>query len=317
MKRKITALLCAVSLTVPVFAGCFRISDPTQMTPETQQTTVPYATVPEYTTIPTGIPATTQSEYTTAQPETTSVEVPSSVVIIPPVSQSEQTTVPAATSEQTTAKQDYASYSKAQVLNLYSDALKKTRSYKGNITVHHKEGFTGDVVEASPGGELTKQLAGYIISAIAKPSEADYSFSGGKAVNEEDETIPILLPQRNEFSLTPDGVASASVTENNGYLTVNIKLVSESVSMGQTPKYNASAIGYLDTSSIEFKIVTIKSCTITYTGSTITAVIRPDGYIQNCTYVINLSTTGQVSGLGITGGGTIAGAQTEDWTLNW
>ena len=212
---------------------------------------------------------------------------------------------------------DYSSYTPAQIIDLYSTALNKTRAFGGQLTVHHKEAFNADVLEASPGGALTTKLANFVISSVVDPSESDYKFSGGKAVNEDGETIPILLPQRNNFSLSPASVQSATVQNNGGTLHVMIKLVPEKVGFGEVPPINAGAVGYLDTSKLSFSVVTINSCEINYSGSVIDAYILPEGYIGSVTYIINMTTVGSVSGLGITGSGTIEGAQTETWELKW
>lgn len=213
--------------------------------------------------------------------------------------------------------QDYATYTKQQVLELYAAALNKTRAYKGNITVHHKESFNFEVLEATPGGSLTTQLINYVVGLVVKPTEADYSFTDGSAQNEDGETVPLLLPQKRDFSLPAAGAASAAARSENGMAHVIIKLVPEKVSLGETPAYNSSAVGYLDTSDMSFKVIKINSCEIDYSGSVIDAYIRPDGYIDSVTYTINMTTTGNVTGLGITGGGVIEGAQTETWDLGW
>lgn len=325
MKSKITSAALLLALLCFTLSGCFSfLSDSKSPTEAAQPTTFDVfdtlpATLPAETTtfaMPetvTDIPTTEVP--TTAEPITIIIPVTTEPPTQPPTTAAPETEVP--TTEAPPTAPDYSSYSKSDVIKLYADALAKTRSCTDSITVHHKESFTGDVVQATPGGELTKQLANYIVGAIAKPTETDYSFSGGTATNEDGETIPLLLPQRTSFSLPEEGVQSATVTDSNGTLNVHIALVSEAVGFGEIPQYNSSAIGYLDTSKFSFKVITVNSCTITYTGSTIDAVIRPDGYISECTYSINLSTTGSVTGLGITGGGTIAGAQTEVWKINW
>ena len=222
----------------------------------------------------------------------------------------------AATEPQPTAA-NYDSYSTQQILETYAAALNLTRSYMGAINVHHKEDFSADARDVTPGGTLTTQLVNTLISKLGEPSELDYRFSGGKALNEDGETIPLLLPQKNNFTLTADGVQRATIEQVGDQVHVVIRIVPETVGFSEVPRYNSAGIGYLDTSAFDLKIVKINSCDITYTGSVIDAYIRADGYISSVVYTIGMTVNGSVSGLGVTGSGTIEGAQTEAWTLGW
>lgn len=212
---------------------------------------------------------------------------------------------------------DFSAYTKEQVLNVYEKAHALTRGYMGNMTVHHTEAFTAEVKEATPDSSLVKTLANYIVDLVGSEGEQTLIFSGGKALNSDDEVIPILLPQKTAYSLPAEGVLSAKAEAEGELLHLQIVLVPETVTMGEVPKYNAGAIGYLDTSGMSFKIITISRVDISYTGSVIDAYIRTDGYIQSVTYTINMSTYAEISGMGISGNGTLEGAQTEKWVFGW
>ena len=81
-------------------------------------------------------------------------------------------------------------------------------------------------------------------------------------------------------------------------------------------KATICSFGYV-IADMDFKIITISRVDITYPGSVIDAVIRADGYIESVTYTINMSTYAELSGMGISGYGTLEGAQTEQWNLIW
>lgn len=250
-------------------------------------------------------------------PETTLPEITSSENVTnantPPTPEVSETE----TASPTPVTPDYSSYSKSQVLEVYKAALTQTRNYTGALTIKQTESFNAEVKESVPDNQLVKTLANYIVDLVGSEGSQELKFSNGKAVNKDDETVPILLPQRTEFSLTADGISQASISSEGEKLHVKMVLVPETVSMGEVPKYNASAIGYLDTSDMDFKIITIKRVDIGYTGSVIDAVIRSDGYIESVTYTINMSTYAELSGMGISGSGTLEGAQTEKWELVW
>ena len=273
---------------------------------------------------------TTAYEYKTTSyyENTTSVVIQENTTaaqVIPQVTQPQmpypQETQPQVTypqEEVTTAPvQEEINYTKSEIIGVYSEALKKTRGYTGALTVNHSESFTADIKDAHPGGALTELLASNIVKLVGSEGQQTLSYNGGFAVNKDGETVPVLLPQRTAFSLPEAGVASAEISKEGDKTRVRLVLVPETVSMGQVPAYNAGAIGYLDTSGMDFKIITISRVDITYPGSVIDAVIRSDGYIESVTYTINMSTYAELSGMGVSGYGTLEGAQTESWKLVW
>lgn len=314
-KKIITALVCLL-VFVFVFSACKPIlfsglGGTTTTVPGNQwdepkyeyQTSAP-AVIPE-NTMP------TLPDINVPSSENVQTTVPSEM---PSVSVTEPSTAPPVSEP---PKTDYSSYSKAQIISTYAEALEKTRAFAGNLTVDHTEAFTADIKEANPGGALTELLASNIVKLVGSEGQQTLNYSGGKATNADGESVPILLPQRTSFSLPEEGVKSAVISEENGMVHITLTLIPETVSMGQVPKYNSTSIGYLDTSDMDFKIITISRVDIGYTGSVIDAYIRPDGYISSVNYTINMSTYAELSGMGITGYGVLEGAQTEKWKLNW
>ena len=258
----------------------------------------------------TGIDSVSSQQTAATQPVPTTL--PYAETTVPPI----ETTAPVpetTTDVPTTAAQ----LSAQEVLDLFANALNLTRGYQGTISVHHTETFSGEVVEAEPLGALATRLANRIIEMVSDPHDATLTFTNGVGVNEDNETVPILLPKNGAFSLPAEGVRNAFMDTANGMHHVVINLVSESVGLNEAPYYNAGAIGYLDTSSLNLSFIKINSCTITYTGSVIDAYIRDDGYIDSVTYTINLNVGGSVTGLGITGSGTMEGVEYETWDLQW
>ena len=312
----LAVLICAVMLTV---SSCVKYSSFDDIVTSSESTTA-YQYIEGMTQ--------TLNEQTTSVviPEiTTSAIIPetTTAVIVTEVNTTAApvtvitTSAPKVESTTNAPAPDYASYTKGQIIDVYAAAIQKTRSYKGNVTVNHSESFTANIKEAYPGGALTELLASNIVKLVGSEGQQTLNFRNGYATNKDNETVPLLLPQRTAFSLPEQGVASAQISSSGGKTRVKIVLVPETVSMGQVPTYNASAIGYLDTSDMEFKIISISRVDISYPGSVIDAVINSEGFIESVTYTINMSTYAELSGMGITGHGTLEGAQTETWKVNW
>ena len=315
MKNIKSVLAVMLIFTMLILSSCFSYMDFDElMTKAEESTAYEYKTTSYY-------------ENTTSvvlQENTTAVQGIPQVTL--PQETQPQVTYPQATQPQETQPQEEATtsplqagkeYTKSEIMKIYSDALNKTRSYTGALTVNHSESFTADIKEAYPGGALTELLASNIVKLVGSEGQQTLSYNGGYAVNKDGETVPVLLPQRSAYNLPEAGVASAEISAEGDKTRIRLVLVPETVSMGQVPTYNAGAIGYLDTSGMDFKIITISRVDITYPGSVIDAVIRSDGYLESVTYTINMSTYAELSGMGISGYGTLEGAQTEKWQLVW
>lgn len=242
----------------------------------------------------------------------TTAPVTQGTAAIPSVSAAPPATVPA------TQAPNYAAYTPAQVVDLLSKAVNKTKGYTGAITVHHKESFDNpSITNVQPGGAVMQPAIDFVVGLVVKPTEENYKFSGGYATTSEGEQTQLLLPKSAAFTLNANGVQSATASQENGMVHVRVTLKPEQcTSLTQIPAYNASAIGYLDISS-KFSVLKIQQVNIQYPGSTIDAYIRPDGYVQSVTYVISLSAHAQAQAMGITGSADFSGNQTEVWNIQW
>lgn len=267
---------------------------------------------------PTGASATVSGSQTLSAQSITSgaalsqSSVTQGSVTVPVVTAAPSASVPA------TQAVNYSAYTPAQVVDLLSKAVNKTKGYTGQITVHHKESFDNpNITNVKPGGAVMQPAIDFVVGLVVKPTEEDYRFSGGYATTSEGEQTQLLLPKAAPFTLTASGVQSATAAEENGMVHVRVTLKSEQcTSLTQVPTYNASSIGYLDIAS-KFSVLQIQEVNIQYPGSTIDAYIRPDGYVQNVTYVISLSAHAQAKAMGITGSADFSGNQTEVWNIQW
>ncbi len=211
---------------------------------------------------------------------------------------------------------DPTGWSTAQIIAKAKDAVNKTKAYNGNLSVNHSESFTADVTECSAGG-IIRTVVDLMIGWVVKPVEETLVFQNGKAVNSEGETVPIILPKRNGFSLSENGVESATVQRVGNEYVIKITLVEECVGMYDVPKHNAGAVGYLDVANFDISFMEVDSADIVYKGSSIELRINADGYVTYANYKIPLQIDGSAHRGSISGSATFEGEQTEEWILNF
>ena len=253
-------------------------------------------------------------------PDTTLPPVPENTTAAPiPVENTTAAPAPSesATAQQPTTERDPSSWSKQEVVSYLSNAVNKTKAYTGQITANRTEDLGITIEELSPNLPALKGVANSLIERFIKPVNEVVSFSGGKGMSDGEE-IPLLLPKRQGFTLTADGVTQATAQKSGENIIIDITLVQESSSMTSPPKYNAQGLGYLDISAVDISGVTIQSLDFIYQGSTIHAVIRPDGYVASAKYHIPLHVSASGKALGtISASFSGTGYQTETWDINW
>ena len=211
---------------------------------------------------------------------------------------------------------DPSVWSTAEIIAKAKDAVNKTKAYTGNLTVNHSESFTANVTECSAGG-IVRSVVDLMIGWVVKPVEETLVYQNGKAVNSEGETVPIILPKKNVFTLTESGVKSASVQRSGNEYVIKINLVEEGVGMYEVPKHNAASIGYLDVANFDISFMEVDSAYIVYKGSSIELRINENGFVTYANYKIPLNIEGSAHKGSISGSATFDGSQTEEWRLAW
>ncbi len=229
----------------------------------------------------------------------------------------ETTTVPSQMQETTTAAaaSDPSSWTTAEILKFTTDAVTKTKAYTNTVTVDHAENFDVRITEA-PGGSFVMNTADKIIASVAKPSQETLTFNGGRTTNGEGENVPLLLPKRGAFTLTADGIASATAKKSGNDTIIHIQLVEEVGTLTDHPKYHAASVGYLDASDVDLGGITLNYLDITYSGTTIDLVVNSDGYVSSAEYKIPIHIAVEAK-IGLTVSGKCEGSQSETWKINW
>ena len=211
---------------------------------------------------------------------------------------------------------DPSKWTTSDIIAKAKSAVNKTKAYKGNLTVTHSESFNANVTECSAGG-IVRSVVDLMIGWVVKPVEETLVYQNGKAVNSEGETVPIILPKKNDFTLTENGVKSASVQRAGNEYVIKINLIEEDVGMYDVPQHNAASIGYLDVANFDISFMEVDSAYIVYEGSGIELRINADGYVTYAKYDIPLHIEGSAHKGSISGSATFDGGQTEEWRLAW
>ncbi len=206
--------------------------------------------------------------------------------------------------------------SNSEMLNFLTESINKTKSYSHPIVLTHTESFVADVTECT-GGSLVASAANALVGMVLKPTNETLNFSNGMAVNFEGETVPILLPEKNNFSLNINDIKSISSQNNGNNTVVYVELLPENVGLYDIPAANAASIGYLNVAELDISILEVTDCSINYTGSSLKVEIRPDGYVQRAEYKIPMHVEGSAKAMGINGTAVFDGMQTEIWDFNW
>lgn len=204
----------------------------------------------------------------------------------------------------------------SQIISKAADAVNKTKAYQNGLSVRHTESFDAEVTEAS-GGSIVRSVANVMVGWVVQPVDETLNYQNGTAVNSEGETVPIILPKKNNFYLNESGVTSASAKIADNEYVINISLVEENVGMNEVPRHNASAIGYLDVANFDLSFLTVDSANITYKGSSLELRINAEGYVTYAEYHIPLHIVGSGHSGSISGSVTFDGEQSEVWRLNY
>ncbi|MBQ3888862.1 MAG: hypothetical protein II738_03840 [Clostridia bacterium] len=214
--------------------------------------------------------------------------------------------------------EDPSGWSWAKILSTASDAINRTKAFKGQLSVDHTESFVANVTQAEG---VPINLAQAMMRWVAKPVTETLVFNNGSTVNSEGETVPILLPKRGPFTLTESGLTGASIALVDNQYDIKLSIVREQVGMYDVPVNNAAAIGYLDAASMDLSLLTITSAFIDYQGSWLQIRVNSEGLVTYAEYHIPMDCGGAGHGNSIfsnlSGSLTFEGEQSEIWRFHW
>ncbi len=229
---------------------------------------------------------TTQPTTQTAAPVTPGADaVPGGVVTTTPAAPAESTTAaPTAPAGDTV---DVSTLTKEQIVAKVAEAVNKVKSEQ-NMTARKTENVTVNLTALSV--ESLRSLVNSIISSlVGEPVDQTITVSGGIATYPDGTTKPIkeAIPPSNDvtkdFTLTADGVASATATKQGENIVYSVVLVAESTTgSNPIPAHNSKAIGYLNVMSFNDDLPSgaqIIDANMSYPGSTVEVTVNPAGQV--------------------------------------
>ncbi len=322
IKAALAVLLCV--LTVVAMNGCLKYTDNILLVTtsdssveEQDETSIQYYyyTVP-YTAENQGGEAATgeeQENTTAAENATNDSQTVTQVQQNVTQANSSNTVTQAPTQAQ---EKDPSQWTKAEILAYATTAINKSKAYTGKLVVDHTERYEVNLTKI-PGGSALKSIANKIVESATKPTTETLTFTNGKTTTSEGETVPILLPKRQNFALTIDGLSAATAKKTSAGTSITLSIVKESSGLNEVPKYNAASGGYLDVASVDLSMVTVERLDTVYTGSTIVLTVNSDGYVSEATYTIPVELSGSGKAIGITAEFECTAKITEVWKLKW
>lgn len=219
-------------------------------------------------------PSTAPSTSATTQPST------SAPAVTPGVS---DTTAPSSAP----AANDPSAMSKEEILAKVSEAVNKIKNEQ-NMTAHKTENVTVNLTALSV-ESLRSLVNGIISNLVGEPVDETITVAGGIATYPNGSTKPVkeAIPPSNEvtkdFTLTADGVASATATKQGENMVYSVVLVAETTTgANPIPTHNAKAIGFLNIMSFNDDLPSgaqIIDANMSYPGSTVEVTVNPAGQV--------------------------------------
>lgn len=196
----------------------------------------------------------------------------------------ENTTTPAASGGDNV---DVSTLSKEQIVAKVAESVNKVKSEQ-NMKAHKTENVTVNLTALSV--EALRSLVNTIIgNLVGEPTDEMITVSGGIATYPDGSTKPVkeAIPPSNDatkdFTLTADGVATATAAKQGENTVYTVVLVPETTTgTNPIPTHNSKAIGYLNVMSFNDELPSgaqIIDANMSYSGSTVEVTVNPAGQV--------------------------------------
>ncbi len=173
---------------------------------------------------------------------------------------------------------DPLAYSKAQLVDYYNSALKKSYSNKVNVSKIEQVDVSLSGVDVGNGMNADAMVRSIVENNTQKNGVVQSkSFVGGKSTDDGMPIKEFVLPT----NLYEDAVKDISIMQQDGGYKMVITLKPEVCAYNDKAKYNASCVWPVDVFKIDFGMaVSVEECMLNYPGTVITAIIDPQGRVS-------------------------------------
>ena len=224
----------------------------------------------------------------------------------------------------TTTKADPSSMSKKDVLAAVTTAMRQLKSEQ-NMTAIKTEATKLTLTDCS-----AKAAVGLVNRALENAGVNEtvtYNFQNGQAVGvtqdgksaDDGKSVSprdVIPPAGQDFSVSADGVQSATAKQEGPNTVYTIKLVKESTTLeSPIPPHNAKAIGYVDFSQRKLTGVTLSEVNMTYPGSVVTVTVNDAGKVVRLGEYLPLQGSGAAKVTVFSGTATFEGDVSATWTF--
>lgn len=250
----------------------------------------------------------------------------STATTLPPVTQTTEpvsTTAPSASEPESTQSAEPtqpAETTDTEILEIITNGINSLKASDASFVGHKVQTLDMELTQCS--APLFSDIVNKIIDMFTETEIYDFDFTDGKGYDPENKKVVTSMeafpPEGRNFSLTIDGVASATKEVQGENTVYRVKLKSEKSSK-DNPKtlYHENACDTLDLSGFDLPVGEITRADLEYPGATVGVTLDKDGKVIEYYERLEIIGVGEAAATGISGSGTVEGYVDETWTIDW
>jgi hypothetical protein len=254
----------------------------------------------------------------------------STVVTLPPVTETTATTAPLTQPTDTTTAEDEstqptettasAEMTNQEILDIITNGVNTLKSSDASFIGHKVQVLDMELTECS--APAFTGIVNKILDMFIETEIYDFDFTNGKGMDPENKvettTMDTFPPEGKNFSLTIDGVVAASKEVQGENTVYKVKLKAEK-STKDNPKtlYHENACDTLDLSTFNMPLGEITKADLDYPGATVAITLDKNGKVVGYYERLDIIGVGEATAVGMSGGGKVVGYVDETWTIEW
>lgn len=202
-------------------------------------------------------------------------------------SPSQQAGAEQSTSSQQTATTPKVPTGKAEIIKAYVDAV-NTLKQTSNFSLY-KDDKLNITIDSISGGSVVQSFAESML-ANSQKQPINYSFQNGVDSSTGATPTSVIAPLNKPASIDESFVTNAAATPNgDGGYTIEMSFASESQTYPNETVYHKNVVEVVDVAGLIPSGATVNSMDMTYSGTTVKAVIDSNGRITYMRHYLNVS----------------------------